>query len=170
MIDGRIIWQGIFQPMPLPDEDWHGPEHRLFLSIADMANTTIFSATVQWTPPSAPVNSGQSVFSLQLSYNAQNVGTIDVPDSTAPATVYDIPFGAVSKAKMLIVKNFTALDLDLSINASADLISIPPSGMVMFGAPIDPTGPSDHPIESASLKTRGTSTSLARAEFWVFGD
>jgi hypothetical protein len=134
-----------------------------------MANTAIFSATLQWTPPSAPVNSGQSSFSLQLSYNAQNVGAIDVPASTPPATVYDIPFGAVSKAKLIVVKNFMTSDVDLSINGSLDLISIAPSGMVMYGAPADPTTGA-HPIASASVKTLDTPSNLGRIEYWIYGD
>lgn len=135
-----------------------------------MANTVVLQSSVQWTPPSAPANSGQSAFTTQASYNAQNVGAIDVPSGTSPSTSFSIPFGSVGRARVLIVKSLMTSDVDVKINGSTDpIFTLAPGGSFRYEAPIDPsTG--THPITSASFAVLVAPTNSESCNFWVMGD
>jgi hypothetical protein len=135
-----------------------------------MANTVVLQSSIQWTPPSAPANSGQSAFTTQASYNAQNVGSIDVPSGTIVSTEIDIPFGSVEKARVFIVKSLMTSDVDVKINGSADpIFSLAPGGSFRYEAPIDPsTGV--YPITSASITILVSPTHIEQLNFWVMGD
>lgn len=135
-----------------------------------MAYTVISTTTLQWTPPSAAVNSGQSAFTHQAAYNAQNVGAIDVPASTPPSTVFDIPFGSVGKAKCLVVKNLMTTDVDVKLNGSGTVnFTLPPGGKFSYECPVDPTT-GTYPLIEASITTLATPTNLESVQYWVFGD
>lgn len=135
-----------------------------------MASTLVSTSSVQWTPPAAPVNSGQSSFVLQASYNAQNVGTLDVPSGTAPATIFAIPFGSVGKAKYLRVKNLMTTDVDVRINGSTDpIFSLAPQGSFTYEQATDPSD-GTYPLTSASVEVLISPTNLASVQFWVYGD
>jgi hypothetical protein len=142
----------------------------LLLVTACMANIVITQSTISWTPPSAPVSSGQSAFTTQASYNAQNVGAIDVPSGTTPMTVFNIPFGSVDKVRVLIVKSLMTSDVDVGINSSSDpVFTLAPGGSFRYEAPIDPiTG--THPIVSASFTILVAPVNTEAVQFWVFGD
>ena len=135
-----------------------------------MASTISVQTSIQWTPPSAPTNSGQSALTFQASYNAQNVGTLDVPSGTPPAAVFDIPFGSVGKAKALIVKSMMTSDVDVKLNGSASVaFTLPPQGKFEYETPMDPsTG--TYPMTSASITTLATPTNTETLMFWVVGD
>lgn len=134
-----------------------------------MAHTVVFSASVQWTPPSAPTNSGQSAFTFQASYNAQNTGSHDVPSGTAPATEFPIPFGSVNKAKLLVIKNLMTTDVNVKLNGSTDLITLAPQGMMSFNNPTDPTT-GTNPLTEASVIILTSPTNVEAIQYWVFGD
>jgi len=134
-----------------------------------MANTAVTSISVQWTPPSAPVNSGQSTFTLQASYNAQQVGQQDVPSGTPPATVFTVAFGSVNKAKLLVIKNLMTSDVDVRINGSLDAVTLSPQSMFIYGGLTDPTT-GVHPITAATVTTLVTPTNLETFQTFVFGD
>ena len=134
-----------------------------------MANVVVTSIGVQYTPPSAPVNSGQCTFTLQAAYNAQQVGQIDVPSGTSPSTVYNVAFGYVSKAKLMVIKNMMTSDVNVSLNGSLDVVTLPPQGMFIYGCPSDPTI-GTHPLASASITTLVSPTSLESLQTFVFGD
>lgn len=134
-----------------------------------MAYTVVFTGTLQWTPPAAPANSGQSSFTVQASYNAHNVGTLDIPSGTAPATEISIPFGQVNQAKFMVVKNLMTTDVDLKLNGSADLVTLPPQGQHMFICPVDPTD-GVNPLTEASVTVLASPTSVQSVQFWVYGD
>jgi len=142
---------------------------KLFVAFLHMAHTVVFTGTLQWTPPAAPANSGQSSFTVQASYNSHNVGSLDVPSGTAPATEIAIPFGQVSEARFMVVKNLMTTDVDLKLNGSADLISIPPQGQHMHICPVDLTDGAN-PLTGASVTVLATPTSVQNILFWVYGD
>jgi hypothetical protein len=134
-----------------------------------MAHTVVSTSTLQWTPPSAAVNSGQSAFVQQASYNEQNVGTIGVPPATPPLTVFQIPFGSVSKAKHMTIKNLMTSDIDVALNGSADPITLPPGGKMSYECPVDAsTGVS--PLTEAAVTVLVSPTNSEKIEYWVFGD
>jgi hypothetical protein len=142
----------------------------LLLLIEGMASTVVTQSSVQWTPPAAPANSGLSTFTVQASHNAQNVGTLDIPSGTAPATVFNIPFGSVGKAKVLIVKSLMTSDIDVKINGTTDPIFIlAPGGSFRYEAPSDPTT-GVRPVISASFATLVAPTAVESVQFWVMGD
>lgn len=135
-----------------------------------MASTVVLQSTIQWTPPAAPTNSGQSAFTIQASYNAQNVGTIDVPSGTAPATSFSIPFGSVGKARVLIVKSLMTSDVDVKINGSTDpIFTLAPGGSFRYEAPVDPTT-GIRPITSASFAILVAPTNSESVQYWIMGD
>ncbi len=135
-----------------------------------MAYTVVSSASIQWTPPSAPSNSGQSTFANQASYNAQNVGSIDIPSGTSPSTDFDIPFGSVGRARVLIVKSMMTSDVNVSLNGSpTPTFTLPPGAKFSFEAPMDPTT-GTHPITSATITALVAPTNVESCQFFVFGD
>ena len=135
-----------------------------------MANVVVTQISTQYTPPAAPTNSGQPTFVLQAAYNAQQVGQIDVPSGTTPATVFNVAFGYVGKAKLLMVKSLMTTDVDVKLNDSTDPnFTLPPGGMFIYFTPVDPsTG--THPLISASCTVLGTPTNLESLQTWVMGD
>jgi hypothetical protein len=133
-----------------------------------MANTAVFSASIQYTPPAAPANSGLPSFSLQASYNAQQVGQIDVPSGTAPATVFNVAFGYVNKAKLLVIKNLMSTDVAVRLNGSTDPnFCLPPGGMITYSAAVDP---STYPLVSASVTVLTAPAATEYIQTFVFGD
>lgn len=66
--------------------------------------------------------------SCQAPFQAESVGVIDVPDTTASATEYSIPFGSIGVgATFLLVQNKTGQDLEFQMqqppSASGALVS-----------------------------------------------
>jgi len=124
--------------------------------------------SLQYTPPSAPANSGNAVFTTTASFNAQNVGQIDVNPTDLPAAVFPIAFGSVAKAKMLVIKNLTANDIAIRLNgAVADTFVLSPQGEFAY---VCQTAPLTTPITSASAVLTAASLAVEAIQYWVFGD
>lgn len=123
---------------------------------------------LQWTPPFAALNSGNSSFNLSAQYNAQNVGQIDVPGATPAATVFPIPFGTVSSAKVLVVKNMMSTDVGIRFNgAVADNFQVAAGACVAVFAPAAPVA---NPLTSISVVTTAVPGATEQLSFWVYGD
>jgi len=136
--------------------------------LGKMPTPVTFTAAVQWTPPSAPANSGNATFSVVAQVNAQNVGQVDVQTTDAPATLFPMPFGSVSAAKILIVKNMMSSEVGVRINgAVANNFRIPAGGMVTYAAPV---APGAEPWTSATIVTTATPASIEAVQFFIFGD
>jgi hypothetical protein len=133
-----------------------------------MANPVILNTSVQYTPPAAPVGSGLSSFALQALYNAQQVGQIDVPAGTAPSTVFNVAFGYVNAAKLLIVRNLMSSDVAIRINGSVDPnFCLSPGGLFVYGGASDP---STNPLTSVSVTVLSSPTVLEFIQTFVYGD
>lgn len=79
-----------------------------------------------YTPPAAASNSGIPVIETSVVYEAQNVGTLDIPAGTAVGTVFQIPFGSIGGAQVAIVRNLGASAIGLKINGvGADIVASP---------------------------------------------
>lgn len=130
-------------------------------------NVTV-TASIQWTPPSAPANSGNATFSAVAAVNAQNVGQIDVPMSTGPATQFDLPFGSVAAAKIIMIKNEMSSDVGIRINGSeADNFRVPAGGFVLYAAP---QAPGSTPWSSATAVTTATPAAVEAIQYFIYGD
>src|ERR1041385_1655492 len=95
-----------------------------------MANSlATVSYSVQYTDADGKTVTPSAV-STSCPYQSQTVGTIDVPDTTASATVYSIPFGGVDDAFLILVVNKTGQDLSVKVNGGTDVVyTIPDKGM-----------------------------------------
>lgn len=91
--------------------------------MATSANVTL---SVVYTPPSAAQNTGNASMTVPITFEAQNVGVLDIPTSTPAGTVFEIPFGSISAAQLVIIKNLTPNAIGVKINgAGADIVSAP---------------------------------------------
>ena len=132
-----------------------------------MASTATFTASVQYSPPSGPANSGSATFSIASSHAAQNVGNLDIPAGTPPGTTFSVPFGSVGSAKLLIIKNSMSSEIGFRMNGSGDLYRITASGMAAFSMPSSPTVA---PITDATIVVYGSPTVIEVVQTFVFGD
>lgn len=133
-----------------------------------MAYNVVVSTSITWTPPFAPSNSGASTFSITASYNAQNVGNVDIPASTPPGTDFTVPFGTVDKAKVIALKNSGSKELELKINgAMASTFNIPAGAGVIYESS---TEQATSGWTSATVTTTDTHTTIDPLQFWIFGD
>ena len=130
-------------------------------------NVTV-TTNLQWTPPSAPVNSGNASMSVVASINAQNVGSIDVQTTDTSPTTFAIPFGSISAAKVLLIKNMMSSDISVRLNGdNADTFRIPSGGAIHYAAPATP---GSVPISSVTVITTVTPTQVETIHYFVFGD
>lgn len=129
-----------------------------------------FTATLnlQYTPPGAPVNSGVAALSAAGTYQAGQAGTVDVPTGGTIGDTFDIPFGSVAKAKMLVVKNGLSSEVGVRLNgAGANNFNVPPGGVFAY---VVPTAPLAVPLDSAELVITAVPSAIERVLFWCFGD
>jgi hypothetical protein len=126
---------------------------------------------VQFTPPSAPANSGVSTFGAQGNYNAQNVGAIDVPTTVVPPTDFAIPFGSVSAASMALVKNLTSNAIGLKLNGSLTVnYDLAPGAIWMMAGATASTGVGSTPLTAISATVTVAPTIVEAVQYMVFGD
>lgn len=129
-----------------------------------------FTATLnlQYTPPGAPVNSGVAAMSVGGTYQAGQAGSIDVPPGTTVDTVLGVPFGSVSKAKLLVLKNGLSSELGVRLNASVtNNFNVPPGGVVSYAVPV---APGAVPLTQVDIVTTVDPSATERVLFWCFGD
>ncbi len=103
------------------------------------------------------------------SYQAQNHGTIDVPDTTASATSYSVPFGGITvDTEAGLIENRTGQPLEVKINSAASASQTIPSGGVFAWA--NPTASGGTPILAISLKTTAMQMGDGYINYHLFGD
>lgn len=102
-------------------------------------------------------------------YQAQNVGAIDVPDSTASSTTYSIPFGSIGTAASLVVlQNNTGQELAIKINgAAAASHHMAQGGMLVIA---ENSAPGSTPVLSVSVTTTAMQAGAGSVGYYVFGD
>lgn len=133
-----------------------------------MPTPVTVTASVQWTPPSAPANSGNATFSVVAQVNAQNVGQVDVQTTDAPASLFPMPFGSVAAAKVLIIKNMMSSEVGIRINgAVANNFRVPAGAVVIYAAPV---APGAEPWTSATIVTTATPAAIENVQFFIYGD
>ncbi len=124
--------------------------------------------SLQYTPPSAPTNSGVATLAVTGTYNGGQSGTIDVPNGTTADTSFSVPFGSLASAKLLVIRNNMSTDIAVRLNgAVADSFRIAAGGQFAYMAP---TAPSTVPITSAIVRNSADPTATEEIQFWAFGD
>lgn len=133
-----------------------------------MAQTATITFGILYTPPSAAANSGNASFSTQASYNAQNVGQLDVQTSDAPATTFAIPFGSVSAGKIVMVRNMMSTEIGIRLNAAgSDNMKLPAGGEFVYAASVAPNAT---PLTAVTIVTTASPAQIENVMYWVFGD
>ena len=133
-----------------------------------MPTPVTVAATLQWTPPSAPANSGTATFNVVAQVNAQNVGQSDVQTSDTPGTAFPMPFGSVQAAKVMCIKNMMSSDVGVRLNGhGSNDFRVPAGGMVMYACP---AAPGADPVSSASIVTTASPASVENVQFFIYGD
>lgn len=105
--------------------------------------------------------------SVSATYDAQNHGNIDVPDATAAATTFSVPFGEITTdATCGYIKNTTGQDLLVDINGTGNAFALPNGSTLPWGF----AGPSSTPILSIDLTTTAIQSGLGKVRYHLFGD
>jgi hypothetical protein len=130
-----------------------------------MAGNVVLAGTLSYTPAGGGVTSPS--LSVTTPYDAQVVGTIDIPDATAADTAIPIPFGSIGEAKALLVKNNNTLDIGIRLNgAVANSHRLTPGGTMLIQNPIVATA---GPLTSASIVTSALQVDDGSVDFGVWG-
>ncbi len=106
---------------------------------------------------------------VTVNYAAQNHGTIDIPDATASATTYNVPFGLINvDATGGMIFNNSGQPLEVKINgAAAASQTIPNGGMFCWANPVSA---GSTPILSISLRTTALQVGAGTVTYHIFGD
>lgn len=132
-----------------------------------MGNFTT-SLGIQWTPPAAADNSGNSTLSTAGTEQAQSVGTIDVPNGTVVGSVLPIPFGSVGAAKVCVVENKMSTEVGVRLNGSlSDEFTLGPGQRFAVSGPV---AGSTLPLTQVELTTTADPTQTEKINYWIFGD
>jgi len=132
------------------------------------AKTFTITLGLQYTPPASPDNSGVSTLGTSGSVNAQNAGTIDVPNGTVVGTVFGVPFGSVGAAFSVLIRNNMTSAIGVRLNgAVADEFEIVPGGEFMLSGNAAGSGT---PLTQVDLVTTADPTTTEQIYYWVFGD
>ncbi len=108
---------------------------------------------------------------ILAAFAGSSYGQVVVPDATAGATAFAIPFGSIATgASAVLIQNKMGQDAILKINGSAALNDIPDDGVVLIGG----AGlPAAGKLTALSLTTTATvdgSVTPRKIDFWVLGD
>ena len=133
-----------------------------------MASTATTNLSIVYSPPAGPANSVTASLATAAVHNAQSVGIIDIPSGTGPSAAFDIPFGSVEVAKMVVINNSSNDEVGIKLNgAVADNYRISGGGFMSI---VMPTEPGADPVSSMELTWINSNTTLQTIQYFVFGD
>jgi len=136
-----------------------------------MTTPATLTAQLTYTPPGGGANAGVEPLGLAPTYLVMNAAILDVPGLTAAVTTFNVPFGSVSKPKMVVIKNKVGQAMSLVLNGVPTTIDIPTNGEFIFGAPLVLAAPATGFMTSVALITTDTQGATAGyIETFVFGD
>jgi hypothetical protein len=134
------------------------------------ASTFNSTLNIQYTPPSAPANSGVASLVVGGTYNGGQAGSIDVPTTIVvlPPTVIPVPFGSVAAAKLLVIRNKMSSEIGVRLNgAVANTFNVPAGGEFIYSVP---TAPLAIPLTSVDIVPTVAPTVVEQVDYWCFGD
>jgi hypothetical protein len=106
--------------------------------------------------------------SVAPAYAALSDGILDVPDTQASGTEYEIPFGGIGTgATLLHVKNKTGQALIVKINAATAVFDLANNGEITI---VSAALPGSAPLTGMSLTTTATQSGAGTIEYLVTGD
>lgn len=104
-------------------------------------------------------------------FAASSYGQVDVPDTTAGATAFAIPFGSIAVgASMVLVHNKMGQDAILKINGSLALTNLPDDGWFLLSMAALPAATKLTAVSLTTTATVDGATTARSVEFWVLGD
>lgn len=112
-------------------------------------------------------NTKVSAVSVAVPYSALVEGTLDVPDLTAGATAFAVPFGTIAKASLAWVENLTGQSMTVKVNGSLALYDLPTGSAQLIAAASLPAGTA---LTALSLTTTGGQVGAGYIAFRVMGD
>lgn len=124
---------------------------------------------ITYTPPAAAQNSGQAVLNTTASYQAQSVGTMDIPTTITPATVIPVPFNSIDVgAQVCVVRNSTLNPIGIRINGSVtNNFQLEAGGTWSYVAAAIPTVA---PLTEVDIEIITAPVSATQyVNYWVFG-
>lgn len=84
----------------------------------------------------APGNSAAtSNLSAAVEYVGSSSGFLDIPEGTAAAASFAVPFGSVAAPKAIALQNNTATAKGVAINGSEDVWNLGAGDMMVLGGP-----------------------------------
>lgn len=123
---------------------------------------------------SAPGPGGSTIAAAAASlpaFAALSVGVVDVPDTTASATAFAVPFGSIAVgASAILVHNKMGQDAILKINGSLALTNLPDDGWFMLSMAGLPAATKLTAVSLTTTATVDGSTTARSVEFYVLGD
>lgn len=134
-----------------------------------MANSTAsLTVTLAYTgPDSEAITAPRPTFACL--YQAQSVGEIDIPDTTAMSTTLPVPFGSIdTECTLAYLENKTSQPLQVNINgAAAPSHRIPAGGFLLLGGPAAAGGDE---LLSIDLITTALQVGDQKVAYRLFGD
>lgn len=119
-------------------------------------------------PGGSTVAASQSILA---SFMGSSSGQIDVPDATAGATAFSVPFGTVATgATMVLVVNKMGQDAILKVNGSLALNNIPDGGVALITAASLPAASKLTAVSLTTTDTVDGSETDRTIDYWVLGD
>ncbi len=116
---------------------------------------------------------------VEVPFQSQSSGTVDIPGETAADEIFPIPFGAVDSATGLEITNrtsnvngdegepFEGQELKVKINGQGPIFHIPPGGRMKLEFP---SAPESCPVTSMCLVTTDTQLGPGLIGYKIFGD
>ena len=118
------------------------------------------------------VNAPAQVLNCPYAAGAQMVGGIDVTagtDGSVTPVVFDVPFGGIAQATLMILENRTSQSMELKVNGQNPVGNhhdIPPGGFFVLGG----STVAAHPLTAVSLTLASLCAGAGSVAFKLFGD
>lgn len=134
-----------------------------------MANkTATLSCNLQYTDEDGKIQTNRTITS-SCPYQSQSVGTVDIVSETSGGTSYEIPFGEVSRAYLIVIDNQTSQPIDVSVNGGdAPVCRVSPSARYVSQALTNVSY--DPVVASVSITTTEDQETTQLVSYKIFGD
>jgi len=103
-------------------------------------SNAILTASLGYTPPGGGSGSATAVLTATAPYTAESIGIMDIPASTIEGVEFQIPFGTISEAFCLVIKNTNSQSMGVRFNAvvgvGPDEYQMPPGGELIINHPV----------------------------------
>ena len=141
-----------------------------------MSSNLVASLGLQFRAPGGANVSEQ--IGVTAPFNAQSIGTLDIPAGTVSGTSFAIPFGSVASPKGLLLCNGSVvgglvvsdanLDMKVQVQAvSSGQFQLPAGGVLLLAQPVSATAVA---VTGCNVVTTVAQVSAAQIDYAVWGD